>query len=180
MFLISSCSCLCPIHLSHVLSGAAPTVAAPTTSELSTMIVPIEVRLIWEVWRYFSSTHSWLVMRRFLRKPPSGNRTIQPRLLGQKAFAKWDRNKPACKWRVSRPWKRHRVKFGLQDRIYNKTWVEETSVHMKYREKVILFESLRVYMVHIRFITKQHIAYWENRCRWTHKRTLHKSTSRAS
>ena len=70
MFLISSCSCLCPIHWSQVLSrewrcswnrrgsnyicvvGAAPTGAAPTTSEWSTILLPAKVRPILEVWWY--------------------------------------------------------------------------------------------------------------------------------
>ena len=54
MFLISSCSCLCPIHWSQGnedVVGAAPTGDAPTTSELSTIILP-KVRLILEVLRY--------------------------------------------------------------------------------------------------------------------------------
>ena len=33
--------------------GAAPTGEAPTTTELSTMILPTKVRLILEVWRYY-------------------------------------------------------------------------------------------------------------------------------
>ena len=59
MFLISSCSCLFPIHLSQGLSrwwrcswSSADSVGdAPTTSELSTMILPTKVHLILEVWR---------------------------------------------------------------------------------------------------------------------------------
>ena len=37
--------------------GAAPTGDAPTTSELSTILLPTKVRLILETWRYMSSTH---------------------------------------------------------------------------------------------------------------------------
>ena len=54
MFLVSSCSCLCPIHWSQVLSRERRcgwTAAAPTTSEWSTSLLPTEVHLILEVWR---------------------------------------------------------------------------------------------------------------------------------
>ena len=57
MFLLSSCSCLCPFHWSQVLSrnedvfGAAPTGDIPTKSEWSIFLLPISVRFIWEVWR---------------------------------------------------------------------------------------------------------------------------------
>ena len=51
MFLIMSCSCLCPIHWSHVLKvenedlvGAALTGNAPTTSEWSTILLPTKVQ----------------------------------------------------------------------------------------------------------------------------------------
>ena len=58
MILVSSCSCLCPIHWSQVdnedVVGAAPTGDAPTTSELSTILLPTKVRLILETWRYFN------------------------------------------------------------------------------------------------------------------------------
>ena len=51
---MSSCSCLCPIHWSQVLSREwrSLTGDAPTTSECSTILLPTEVRLILEVWRY--------------------------------------------------------------------------------------------------------------------------------
>ena len=57
MFLVLSCSCLCPIHSSQVLIknedvvGAAPTGDAPATSEWSTISSPTEVPLILEVWQ---------------------------------------------------------------------------------------------------------------------------------
>ena len=59
MFLILSWSCLCPIHWSQVLSqefknedvvGAAPTGAAPTTSEWPASLLPTKVWLILDVW----------------------------------------------------------------------------------------------------------------------------------
>ena len=59
MFLVSSCNGLCSIHWSQVLVenedvvGAAPTGDAPTTSELSTILLPTNVRLILEVLRYY-------------------------------------------------------------------------------------------------------------------------------
>ena len=66
MFLVSSCSCLCPIHWSQVenkdVVGAAPTGDAPTASEWSTISLPTKVLLILEVWRYIKSawnTSSW-------------------------------------------------------------------------------------------------------------------------
>ena len=60
MFLISSCTSLWLIHWSQVgnedVVGAAPTGDAPTTSEWSTVLLPIEVRLKLEVWRYIHVT----------------------------------------------------------------------------------------------------------------------------
>ena len=56
MFLVSSRSCLRSIHWSQVengdVVGAAPTGDAPTTSELSTTLLPTKERLILEFWRY--------------------------------------------------------------------------------------------------------------------------------
>ena len=61
MFLVSSYSGLFLIHLSQVLIwewrnedavGATPTGDAPTTSELSTILLPTKVRLILDVLRY--------------------------------------------------------------------------------------------------------------------------------
>ena len=60
MFLISSCSCLCPIQWSQVLSWewrcseAVNTGNAPATSEWSTILLP-KVWLISKVWRYLKS-----------------------------------------------------------------------------------------------------------------------------
>ena len=59
MFLVLSCSCICPIQWSQVISREwrcswrAPTGAAPTTSEWSTVLLSVKVRLILEVWRYW-------------------------------------------------------------------------------------------------------------------------------
>ena len=58
--LVSSCSCLYPIHWSQVVItvkyedvvGAAQTGNAPTTSEWSTILLHTKVRLILEVLRY--------------------------------------------------------------------------------------------------------------------------------
>ena len=67
MFLISSCSCICPIHWSQVLVdnedvvGAAQTGDAPTTSEWSTILLRTKVRLILETLRYVQET--WLCLR---------------------------------------------------------------------------------------------------------------------
>ena len=59
MFLVSSCSCLCPIHWSQVLSGEwrcswSSADRRWTTSELSTSLLPAKVWHILEVWRYVS------------------------------------------------------------------------------------------------------------------------------
>ena len=59
MFLVSFCISLCAIHWNQELSGAwrlvgtAPTGIALTTPEFSTVLLPTEVWLVWEVWRYF-------------------------------------------------------------------------------------------------------------------------------
>ena len=46
MILVSSCSCLCPVHWSKVKNedvvGAVPSGNAPTTSEWSTILLPIK------------------------------------------------------------------------------------------------------------------------------------------
>ena len=59
MFLAYSCSCLWPVHTSQVLVsrlwrlvGAAPTGEAPTASEWSPILLPTNVWLLLEVWRY--------------------------------------------------------------------------------------------------------------------------------
>ena len=60
-FLVSPCSCLCPIHGSHMwvenedVVGAAPTSDAPTTSEWSRILLPTKVRLMLEVLRYLQN-----------------------------------------------------------------------------------------------------------------------------
>ena len=51
MVLVSSCSCLCAIYWSQVVAdedvvGAAPTGAAPTTSEWSSILLPTKVSYI--------------------------------------------------------------------------------------------------------------------------------------
>ena len=47
----------CQIENEDVV-GSAPTGDAPTTSEWSTILLPIKVRLILETWRYFKNkTH---------------------------------------------------------------------------------------------------------------------------
>ena len=57
MFLVSSCSCICPIQWSQVLSRewrcswSSADRHAPTTSEWSTILFPTEVRLILETWK---------------------------------------------------------------------------------------------------------------------------------
>ena len=57
MFLVSSCSCLCPIHWSQCkvknedVVGTAPTGDVPTTSEWSTILLPTKVRLTLDVWK---------------------------------------------------------------------------------------------------------------------------------
>ena len=64
MFLVASCSCLCPIHWSQVLSRewrcswSVPTGNAPTTSEWSTILLPKE-HLILEIWWYIYISHWW-------------------------------------------------------------------------------------------------------------------------
>ena len=61
MFLVSSCSCLCPIQWSQVLSRewrcswSSADCDAPTTSEWSTILLHTKVRLILETWRYLES-----------------------------------------------------------------------------------------------------------------------------
>ena len=74
MYLILSCSCLCSIHWSQVLSrewrcswSSADIGDAPTTSELSTILLPTKVRLILEVLRYmevlyFTSGMEWYTL----------------------------------------------------------------------------------------------------------------------
>ena len=68
MLCLLSCSCLCPIHWSQVLSrnedvvGAAPTSDAPTTSERSTLLLPSKVRLILEIWMYLGKVFSGLLL----------------------------------------------------------------------------------------------------------------------
>ena len=64
MYLVLSGSCLYLIHLSQVLSRdgrcswSSPTGDAPTTSEWQNILLPTKVRLILEVWQYFSKrTH---------------------------------------------------------------------------------------------------------------------------
>ena len=57
MFLISSCSCICQIHWSQVLSQEwrcnwSDTGAAPTTCEWSSILLFTTMRRILEVWRY--------------------------------------------------------------------------------------------------------------------------------
>ena len=61
MILVSSCSCLCLINWSRVLSWEWRCVGyAPTTSEGSTILLPTKVHLILETWRYmiFKYFHS--------------------------------------------------------------------------------------------------------------------------
>ena len=61
MFLVSSCSCFCPIHWRQVLNrelengvGTASTGDAPTTSEWSRISLPRKVCLVLEVQLYTS------------------------------------------------------------------------------------------------------------------------------
>ena len=51
MFIVSSCSCLCPIHWRQLLSREWR--CSWTTSEWSTILLPTEVQLTLEVWGYF-------------------------------------------------------------------------------------------------------------------------------
>ena len=72
MSLISSCSCLCPIHWSQMLGqewrctwssadrlllGAVPTGFAPTTSEWSTILLPTDVCCIWGLSVFWKTLH---------------------------------------------------------------------------------------------------------------------------
>ena len=67
MFLVSPCSCICPIHWSHVFKtededvvGAAPTGVAPTISEWPTILLPTTLRFVSEVRRYvYNVSISW-------------------------------------------------------------------------------------------------------------------------
>ena len=64
MFLVSSCSCLCPNHWSQVLSWewrcswSSATGNAPTTSEWSTILLPTKVQLILEI-RWVNQHDGW-------------------------------------------------------------------------------------------------------------------------
>ena len=58
MFLVSSCSCFCPILWSHVLSrewGCSWQAMLLQNLRWSTSILPNKLRLILEFWRYFMS-----------------------------------------------------------------------------------------------------------------------------
>ena len=71
MFLVSSCSCICPIHWRMVFSWewrwswSSASGDAPTTSEWSTILLPTKMWLILEVWQYLINVSYHKIILRY-------------------------------------------------------------------------------------------------------------------